>query len=109
MPEDFRWIETDRAGNEISLSEERWQHIVDPMNHPEMLDFENGLRETIRLGRRKQEMFDPQKYRYSRAFENLISKNTHIVAVVVFRLVENDKGEILPNNFIVTAYQKKVW
>lgn len=109
MPEDFRWTETDRAGNEIYLTDERWQHIVDPMNHPEMNDFENELRETVRLGRRKQEMLDPQKYRYSRKFENLASKNTHIVAVVVFRLNENDKGEVLPNNFIVTAYQKKVW
>lgn len=81
----------------------------EPDDHPEMTGFENELRQTVRLGRRKQEMLDPQKYRYSREFENLISKNTHIVAVVVFRLMENDKGELLANNFIVTAYQKKVW
>lgn len=109
MSENRRWIEQDRSGNEIYLTEERWEHITGPMNHPEMADFENELRETVRSGRRKQEMLDPQKYRYSRAFENLTSKNTHIVAVVVFRLTENERGELLPNNFLVTAYQKKVW
>lgn len=103
--DDFRWIERDRHGNEIYLTEERWEHITGPMNHPEMRDCEHELRETIRLGTRKQEMLDPQKYRYSRAFDELTASNTHIVAVVVFRLSEG----LAPNNFIVTAYQKKVW
>ena len=105
MFEMHRWIERDRSGNEIYLTEERWEHITDAANHPEMLDYENELRETIRLGKRKQETFSPQKYRYSRAFENLTAKNTHIVAVVVFRLSE----DLSPNNFIVTAYQKRIW
>lgn len=109
MKEGHRWIEKDRSGNEIYLTEERWNHITQPANHPEMLDFEKELREAVRFGRRKQEMLDPQKYRYSMAFDNLTAKNTHIVAVVVFRFSEDEVGNLLPNNFIITAYQKKVW
>jgi len=105
MFENRRWIERDRSGNEIYLTEERWEHITSPANHPEMSGYENELRETIRVGRRKQEMLDPQKYRYSRAFENLTANNTHVVAVVIFRLAE----DLSPNNFIVTAYQIKIW
>ncbi|HSK70276.1 MAG TPA: hypothetical protein VK892_01175 [Pyrinomonadaceae bacterium] len=109
MSEGHRWIEQDRFGNQIYLTEERWEHITQPANHPEMLDYENELQETIRIGRRKQEMLNPQKYRYSKAFDNLTAKNTHIVAVVVFRFSENEEGNLTPNNFIVTAYQKRVW
>lgn len=75
------------------------------MNHPEMEEFEQELRETIRLGTRKQEMLDPQKFRYSRSFVELSASNTHIVAVVIFKLAE----DLTPNNFVVTAYQKRVW
>lgn len=95
----------DRYGNEIYLTDERWEHITNPMNHPEMEECETALRETIRFGSRKQEMLDPQKYRYSRAFGDLAASNTHIVAVVIFRFSK----ELMPNNFIVTAYQKKIW
>lgn len=101
----IRWTQTDRLDNEIYLTDERWGHITNPMNHPEMLDYENELQETIRSGTRKQESLNPQKFRYSKAFDGLTSENTHLVAVVIFRL--ND--DLSPNNFIVTAYQKKVW
>lgn len=109
MFEGRRWIEQDRLGNEIYLTEERWKHIVSPTNHPEMLDYEDELREAIRSGRRKQDMLNPQKYRYSKQFDNLTAKNTHIIAVVFLRFSEAENGELLANNFIVTAYQKKVW
>ena len=105
MFEGRRWVERDRLGNEIYLTEEHWEHIADPANHPEMFGYEDDLRETIRLGSRKQEMLNPNKYRYSRAFEKLTASNTHIVAVVIFKLSE----DLSANNFIVTAYQKKVW
>lgn len=109
MIENHRWLEKDRFGNEIYLTEERWEHITNPMNHTEMLDYEGELRETIIFGHRKQEMLNPQKYRYSKKFENLTAKNTHLVAIVVFRFSEEANGDWLPNNFVITAYQKKVW
>lgn len=103
-----RWIEQDCYGNHIYLTEERWQHISEPINHPEMFDCEQQLRETIRTGRRKQELFNPQKYRYSKAFNNLSEANTHIVVVVLFRFTEDETGAVVPNNYILTAYQKEV-
>ncbi len=109
MFEDCRWIEQDRLGNEIYLTEERWEHIVSPTNHPKMLNYEDELREAIRSGHRKQDMLNPQKYRYSKQLDNLTAKNTHIIAVVFLRFTEDENGELLANNFIVTAYQKKVW
>lgn len=32
-----RWTVRDRYGNDIYLTQERWGHIVQPLNHPEML------------------------------------------------------------------------
>jgi hypothetical protein len=104
----IRWVEKDKYGNEIYLTEERWEHITNPMNHSEMLEYESELRETIRIGNRKQEALNPQKYRYSKKFTDLTSENTHIVAVAVMSFSETDE-ELKPNNFIVTAYQKNVW
>ena len=38
MFEGCRWIEQDRLGNENYLTEERWEHIVNSANNPEMLE-----------------------------------------------------------------------
>jgi hypothetical protein len=35
-------------------------------------------------------------------------ENTHIVAIVLFRFREGDGGRPVPNNYIVTAYQKEI-
>jgi len=37
----------DRYGHTIYLTQERWEHIIDPVNHPEMADYEDHLKETI--------------------------------------------------------------
>jgi hypothetical protein len=66
------------------------------------------LRETIRVGSRRQDSINPQKYRYSKEFDNLPVHNTHVVAIVLFKFQESEIGEIESNNFIVTAYQKEV-
>ncbi len=103
-----RWNERDRYGNDIYLTDERWNHITEPINHPEMLAYEDQLRQTIRSGRRKQDALNPQKYRYVKAFDNLAEFNTHIVAIVLFRFTGDESGALLPNNYIVTAYQKEI-
>lgn len=107
--EGIRWVEKDKLGNEIYLSEERWEHITNQMNHPEMLEYEGELRETIRSGTRKQETLSPNKFRYSKKFDDLTSENTHIIGIVVMSFSESENEELESNNFIVTAYQKKVW
>jgi len=35
-----RWIVDDRYGNKVYLTHERWEHIIDALNHPEMANCE---------------------------------------------------------------------
>ena len=107
MQSDKRWTTNDRYGNTIYLTQERWEHIIEPINHPEMVDYEEELKATIQFGKRKQDIVNPQKYRYSKSFDNLAEYNTHIIAIVIFQFREQ-VGEITFNNFIVTAYQKEI-
>jgi len=104
----IRWTVYDHYGNDIYLTSERWGHIVDPINHPEMSDFEEHLQETIRSGIRKRDTLNPQKYRYVKRFDDLAEDNTHIIAIVLFRFREGKAGEPVLNNYIVTAYQKQI-
>ena len=90
-----RWTVHDRYGNAIYLTQERWAHITDALNHPEMRDYEPELQETIRTGRRKQDLLNPHKYRYSQAFDELAKDNTHIVAIVLLRFRPGIQGEPL--------------
>jgi hypothetical protein len=108
MTEGKRWTVQDRYGNSIYLTHERWEHITDPHNHPEMAGIEDQLKETVRTGTRKQDTLNPRKYRYSKAFTNLVADNTHIVAIVVFTFREDETGRLLQNNYIATAYQKEI-
>ncbi len=103
-----RFTVHDRYGNEIYLTLERWEHIIDEINHPEMADCEENLKETIQVGNRRQDSLNPQKYRYFRAFDSLAATNTHIVAIVLFRFTIGNLGEPIPNNYVVTAYQKEI-
>jgi hypothetical protein len=103
-----RWTTKDRYENEIYLTEERWQHIIEDINHPELEDYEDHLLETIQTGRRKQDTLNPQKYRYSKEFGDLTEDNTHIVAIVLFRFNEDEQGRPISNNYIVTAYMKEI-
>ncbi len=66
------------------------------------------LKETIQSGRRKQGPLYPQKYRYVKPFDDLAEDNTHIIAIVLFRFSEGPGREHVPNNYIVTAYQKQI-
>lgn len=108
MAQGIRWTVLDKSGNSIYLTQERWEHIIDPVNHPEMQDYEEELKETIQKGSRKQDSLNAQKYRYTLGFNNLPMNNTHIVAIVLFRLQEKEAGEIEFHNFITTAYQKEI-
>ena len=39
-----RWTVRDRLGNEIYLTHERWEHIIESFNHPEMIFYEEHLK-----------------------------------------------------------------
>ena len=53
MKSPIRWKVQDRYGNSIYLPQERWEHIIDSLNHLEMEDYEEGLKETVQTGTRK--------------------------------------------------------
>jgi hypothetical protein len=103
-----RWTTHDRYGNAIYLTQERWEHIIEPINHPEMADFEEQLKDTIQTGARRQDPLNPHKYRYFKPFDDLAEDNTHIVVIVLFGFSEDGVGRPIPNNYITTAYQKEI-
>ena len=103
-----RWTVQDREGNDIYLTEERWRHITDAENHPEMAKREQHLKSTLQLGRRRQEPLNPRKYRYSRAFDDLPDDFNHLVAITLFGFDVGDNGGTIPNNFVVTAFLKHI-
>ena len=102
-----RWTVRDRDNNEVCLTHERWKHITDSINHPEMAAYEEHLQDTIRSGQRQQDALQPQKYRYVKAFDDLAAENTHLVAIVLCRFSAGEDGRPIPNNYIVTAYQQE--
>lgn len=73
-----------------------------------MQEYEEELKETVQSGARKQDPLNPQKYRYTKDFSNLPADNTHIIAIVLFKIHERSVGKVESNNFIVTAYQKEI-
>ncbi len=89
-----RWTVPDRYGNEIYLTQERWEHIIDSLNHPDLSEYEEHLRDAVRSGTRKQDPINPHKYRYVKAFDDLAEDNTHIIAIVLFRFKEYHGEEI---------------
>ena len=103
-----RWTVQDRDGNSIYLTEERWRHIIDAENHPEMADHEGHLKTTIQKGRRRQEPLNPRKYRYFHSFDDLPEDFNHVVVIALFGFDVNEQGETIPNNFIATAFLKHI-
>lgn len=55
----------DRYGNEIYITEERWEHIQ--QEHPDMVGYCQHVLETLRLGNRKQDDLETSKYLYVKA------------------------------------------
>jgi hypothetical protein len=90
------------------LTQERWVHITQPANRPDMLAYEAELKHTIQKGHRTQSELNPQKYRYREAFADLPEDATHIVAIVLFRFRAEQENRLATNNYLVTAYAKEI-
>ena len=103
-----RWTIQDQFNNRIYLTQERWKHIIDEINHPEMVDYEKYLKVTIKQGQRRQEPLNPRKYRYYHPFEDLPDDVNHVVAIVLFGFNVDEQGQTIPNNFIATAFFKHI-
>ncbi len=103
-----RWIVHDRYNNEIYLTQERWAHIIDPSNHPEMAVYEEYLQTTLRLGRRQQEPLNPRKYRYLHYFDDLPDEVNHVIVIVLFGFDVDEHGQAISNNYVATAFFKYI-
>jgi hypothetical protein len=53
MTNGIRWTVQDRNGHQVYLTQERWEHILEPTNHPEMEEYEEELKLTIQQGLRR--------------------------------------------------------
>jgi hypothetical protein len=93
----------DKLGNEIYLTDERWEHIVE--THEEMVGYRGHIFAVLRTGQRRQDALDPSKYKYTKRFTDLPKGFTHVVVVVKFIHRQDAQGIERPNNFILTAYQ----
>ncbi len=92
MPDGKMWIQRDRFGNDIYLTYERWKHITDQDQ------------ETIKLGRRRQDPYDPHSYKYYWPFPDLPDDNTHLVVCVRFHWEVEPDGITREEKFVTTAY-----
>jgi hypothetical protein len=90
------WTVTDRYGNRVYMTWERWNHILE--FHPEMEPFFDEICRTVQTARRRQAALNPRKWFYVRwGLEGLEPWNNCIVVVVVHR----PEAEC----FVVTSYQ----
>jgi hypothetical protein len=90
------WRVTDRWGNVVELTDERWSYIS--YWHPDLADHLDEVLKTIREGKRRQDVIDLEKFVYYRKTDVLLPDYNHIL--VVIRLIRN--------NFVVTAYPKTI-
>jgi len=103
-----RWIVQDRDGHPIYLTQERWEHITNAPNHPEMVAYEAHLQTTVKHGRRRQDLLNPRKYRYVHFFDDLPDESNHVVVIVLFGFDIDEHGKTMPNNFVATAFFKHI-
>ncbi|MFN8487717.1 MAG: hypothetical protein U0350_09010 [Caldilineaceae bacterium] len=92
----------DRLGNEIYLTDERWEHILE--RHEELSELFDEVLKTLEQGKRRQEVLDPNRYRYYYPCGLLPPEFNHIVVAVVFRYHKSSNGILQPNNFVTSAW-----
>lgn len=90
----------DRDGRAIYLTHERWEHALEHVGMRESLLDE--VLKTVQRGGRRQDRFDPAKYKYTRSVENLPRGYTQIEVVVKFGFTSEEPPR--QNNFVLTAY-----
>jgi hypothetical protein len=103
-----RWSVHDRYGNQIYITQERWEHIIDGMNHPEVEDYEDFVQQTLQKGQRRQDSLNPRKYRYTQYFDALPGDVNAIVVIVLCRITCDEQGQAYANNYVVTAFFKHI-
>lgn len=94
----------DRRGHAIHITKERWMHIYE--RHPEVMDCEEQVLKTVRSGRRNQQPLEPGVFKYSKSYDGLPENHTQKVVVVKFGQTMDERGQIKPDTFVITAYMK---
>ncbi len=89
-----RWTVHDRYGNQIYMTQERWQHALE--KRPWLEAYFHDVLATLRRGRRTQDPLNPQKYKYTYPFDALFPEFNTLVVVVLFK-----PG---PNNYVVNVW-----
>jgi hypothetical protein len=97
-----KWVVQDRYNNTIYLTGERWAHILE--SRPELEHYFEQFLETLRTGYRTQDSLIPNKYRYYKQFDELLTENNHLVLIVIFKTQLDEQGHYTPNNFVVTGW-----
>ena len=95
-------IVRDRLGNEIYITDERWEHIY--KRHPEIISCKGHVLRTLRSGRRKQQPLELDIFKYALSYDDLSVPHTEVIVVVKFG--EKIDEQVKPNNFVLTAYMK---
>jgi hypothetical protein len=96
------WKIYDRYGNKIYMTAERWYHIIE--SRPWLADYHDEVLTALRRGRRKQDTLNPRKYKYYWPCDDLLPDFNHLVIVAVFGETTDSKGQIISNNYVVTAW-----
>ena len=76
-----QWTVYDRYGNQIYMTEERWQHALE--KRPWLDDLLDDVLTTIQHGRRQQDPLNSQKYKYYWPCQPLMPIFKHMVHVVL--------------------------
>lgn len=96
------WNVTDRYGNSVYMTEERWEHALE--SRPWLYSYFDETLDTIRLGRRQQDPVNPRKYKYYHRCDSLLPDFNHLVVVVLFGERTNATGQLVPNNYVVNVW-----
>ena len=97
-----RWIEHDRYGNLIYMTEERWFHALE--KRPWLDLYFDEVLATIRYGRRQQDPLNPRKYKYYRSCNDLLPEFNHIVVIVLFAEQVDAQQQLATNNYVVNIW-----
>jgi hypothetical protein len=96
-----RWDVYERYGNQVYMTEERWQHALE--KRPWLADYLEDVLATIRRGRREQDALNPRKYKYYWPCPALLPEFNHLVVVILFGQ-NGSNGTTAPNNYVTNVW-----
>jgi hypothetical protein len=102
-----KWVVFDRYGNQIYLTQERWNYIL--RYHSQLDGLLDEVIDTLHKGRRHQQPEDPNRYKYYQYCIALPPDDNTIVVVVKFATQIRSDGTYVANNFVITAWATYIY